>query len=52
MFPLYFCLNCVALECNLSPVAKSIPQIERDCKLVFDWKDLEVRKSHVLLFFF
>lgn len=50
MFPLYFCLNCVALECNLSPVAKSIPQIEIDCKLVFDWKDLEVKKPYVFYF--
>jgi hypothetical protein len=52
MFPHYLRLNCVTLEHNLLPVAKSIPQIERDCKLVFDWKNLEARKSHVLLFFF
>lgn len=40
MFPHYLRLNCVTLEHNLSPVAKSIPQIEGDCKLVFDWKNL------------
>jgi len=34
------------LEYNLSPVAKIVPQIERDCKLVFHWKDLEVHRNN------
>ena len=45
-------MNCVALEYNLSPVAKIVPQIERDCKLVFDWNNLEARKSHIFYFLF
>ena len=40
------------MEYNLSPVAKIVPQIERDCKLVFDWNNLEARKSHIFYFLF
>lgn len=47
MFPHYLRLNCVTLEHNLSPVARIVPQIADDCKLVFHWKDLEVKKPYV-----